>query len=819
MSWRTVPTAAAAVLPIGSASTSTATNPALPADNDLTSCVIRAFVCKKFAAKTAFKRACLARQPTAAELLAKNRQCAVKRAVGMAECCLKALYKLILEKLYKVDVDATGLPMAGAGGVDGEVGVDAKVAENHHAPPFAHVPAKSSFSEHDSIASPTTSMNSSSTAAFNFNSTPSTSISSMPPTPTLSEAADASPVTIPSSLLHSIANSTKAPANIPTDVLLCLRAHAPRVRLMATLAANDQLKVPGCPHVLRYALALVKRMLDMAARAAPAAPVEGDEDPCRVNGQVATCAGLPPSLKSPARLLLAGLMLAHASLSDKSISTVTWARVYAGSCGISAKDGDSGLNGLRGELAGLKMDALKLLEFRTWVSVEEYCLPLLNETYDVIVLGTGLTECILSGLLSVEGKKVLHIDRNDYYGGASASLNLTQLYQKYRSTPSPEKFGRDRDYNVDLIPKFAMASGEFVNILYHTDVTRYLEFRQVAGSFVFRDGKISKVPASQAEALASPLMSLLEKRNAQLFFEFIQGYDFGDSKTHQGLDLNTATMAQVYAKFNLESGTQDFIGHALALHTDDAYLNEPARDTYEKICLYMNSVARYGKSPYIYPMYGLGELPQGFARLSAIYGGTYMLSKPVDGIVYNDAGKVVGVTSEGETAKAPIVIGDPSYFPEKVKKTGRVIRAICILDHPVPGTGDADSAQIVVPQKQVGREHDIYIAAISSAHSVCAKDHFIAIVSTIATTENPEAEIQPGLDLLGTIADKFIIVDDLFEPIEDGKKDGVFISTSYDATSHFESVCQNVKSLYERISGGELKVEGKVRKVVDEEEE
>lgn len=61
----------------------------------------------------------------------------------------------------------------------------------------------------------------------------------------------------------------------------------------------------------------------------------------------------------------------------------------------------------------------------------------------VVVLGTGLTECILSGLLSVDGQKVLHIDRcvdfsaylehssdthrNDYYGGESASLNLTQV--------------------------------------------------------------------------------------------------------------------------------------------------------------------------------------------------------------------------------------------------------------------------------------------------------------------------------------------------------------------------------------------------------
>src|SRR4249919_3418058 len=51
----------------------------------------------------------------------------------------------------------------------------------------------------------------------------------------------------------------------------------------------------------------------------------------------------------------------------------------------------------------------------------------MNEEYDCIILGTGLKECILSGVLSVEGKKVLHMDRNDYYGGASASLNLNQV--------------------------------------------------------------------------------------------------------------------------------------------------------------------------------------------------------------------------------------------------------------------------------------------------------------------------------------------------------------------------------------------------------
>jgi Rab GDP dissociation inhibitor len=52
----------------------------------------------------------------------------------------------------------------------------------------------------------------------------------------------------------------------------------------------------------------------------------------------------------------------------------------------------------------------------------------------------------------------------------------------------------------------------------------------------------------------------------------------------------------------------------MALHLDDSYLEEPAYETIKKINLYGVSVLRYGKTPYIYPLYGLGDLPQAFAR-------------------------------------------------------------------------------------------------------------------------------------------------------------------------------------------------------------
>ncbi|KAF9527802.1 GDP dissociation inhibitor [Crepidotus variabilis] len=435
----------------------------------------------------------------------------------------------------------------------------------------------------------------------------------------------------------------------------------------------------------------------------------------------------------------------------------------------------------------------------------------MDEEYDVIVLGTGLTECILSGLLSVEGKKVLHMDRNDYYGGDSASLNLTQLFRKFRDNKeAPAELGRDRDYAVDLVPKFIIANGELTKILVHTDVTRYLEFKQIAGSFVFRDGKISKVPSTEMEAVKSPLMGLFEKRRAKKFFEFLQGWKDEDPTTHQGLDLDKDSMKAVYEKFGLEPGTQDFIGHAMALYLDDDYITKPARPTYDRIILYTTSMARYGKSPYIYPLYGLGELPQSFARLSAIYGGTYMLDKPIQKIVTDASGKFVGVTSNGETVKAKQVIGDPSYFLKsddgkiRVIEEGKVVRAICILKHPIPETDNSDSCQIIIPQNQVGRQHDIYIAMVSATHNVCAKDVYIAIVSTVVETSVPEKEILPGLNLLGPIHEKFVSITDLYTPTSSGEADNIFITRSYDATSHFETVVDDVQDVWKRVVGTPL---------------
>ena len=48
----------------------------------------------------------------------------------------------------------------------------------------------------------------------------------------------------------------------------------------------------------------------------------------------------------------------------------------------------------------------------------------------------------------------------------------------------------------------------------------------------------------------------------------------------------------------------------------------------------------------------------------------------------------------------------------------------------------------------------------------------------------------------------------MYEPVNDGSKDNLFISRSYDATSHFETTTDDVKDIYRRCTGEDLKVEG-----------
>ena len=82
---------------------------------------------------------------------------------------------------------------------------------------------------------------------------------------------------------------------------------------------------------------------------------------------------------------------------------------------------------------------------------------------------------------------------------------------------------------------------------------------------------------------------------------------------------------------------------------------------------------------------------------------------------------------------------------------------------------------------------------VSYSHLICASGFYVAIVSGTVETDAPEAEIQPALDLLGDILDMFVSVSTIYEPADESiAANNLWVTSSYDATSHFESASEEI---------------------------
>ena len=93
---------------------------------------------------------------------------------------------------------------------------------------------------------------------------------------------------------------------------------------------------------------------------------------------------------------------------------------------------------------------------------------------------------------------------------------------------------------------------------------------------------------------------------------------------------------------------------------------------------------------------------------------------------------------------------------------------------------------------------------VSYSHLICAKGIFVAIISAQVETENPEEEIGVAVSLLGDVLEMFVSVSDTYDPVDDGKESNLWVTKSYDATSHFEEASEEILDIYEKIVGEKL---------------
>ncbi|KAG6885790.1 hypothetical protein C0993_009896 [Termitomyces sp. T159_Od127] len=264
--------------------------------------------------------------------------------------------------------------------------------------------------------------------------------------------------------------------------------------------------------------------------------------------------------------------------------------------------------------------------------------------FDVIIIGTGLTESITAAALSKAGFKVAHIDENSYYGGNEASLSLDEVvqwadgmasspYPKYTSVSRSVQIpSQTRQYSICLSPSIIPSSGPIISSLVSSGVAKYGAFRLLERVGVYKSGIIQSVPGSKEDVFKGKDISLIDKRRLMRFLKFAAG-DFENEKEYEHADKMSFSgfLSDVFC---LKDDLHSALVFALAFCFAPT---EPAVPVLYRIRRYLRSIGKYGPSPFLIGHYGgTGEIAQGFCRASAVSGGVYILGRHITSITHSN---------------------------------------------------------------------------------------------------------------------------------------------------------------------------------------
>ncbi|KAF7354753.1 hypothetical protein MSAN_01389400 [Mycena sanguinolenta] len=291
--------------------------------------------------------------------------------------------------------------------------------------------------------------------------------------------------------------------------------------------------------------------------------------------------------------------------------------------------------------------------------------------FDIIVLGTGLTESIASAALSKAGFKVAHIDQNPYYGAGEASLSFDEFIE-WQDKPKPgfssfshseDTIAQPRAYSLSLSPSLIPSTGPLIDALVASGVSRYGGFRLIERVCVYdSSGTVKPVPGSKEDVFKSKEISLLEKRRLMRFLMFAAG-DFEDKKELEG-HADTPFPDYLKTVFSLNEEMINAIAYALAYCLSPA---DPTLPALHRMRRYLRSAGRYGASPFLVGHYGSsGEIAQGFCRTSAVSGGVYILGRDIESISSSSTSPpkhVLRLADFPDPLTCSLLISSPSYPP------------------------------------------------------------------------------------------------------------------------------------------------------------
>lgn len=363
----------------------------------------------------------------------------------------------------------------------------------------------------------------------------------------------------------------------------------------------------------------------------------------------------------------------------------------------------------------------------------------MEETYDVVVLGTSVAQSLIAALLSKQGLNVLQVDRNCFYGGQEATLSWKQLCKRF----SHEDVTEVRQWNVDLVP--LLLEEQLFAMLDTLTISQYVDYVGLQGTFIVQNSQLHSL-SQFSDWLLSPEFRML-----------LAGFDSSKAETWAGLDLQELSFAEVAAHFGLSIGeTMKNISGLRGLE-----------------------IFRHSQT-YAYLLYGASSVVEACTRLSAIYGGTVMLGQTIE--VEWEGDSVTGVRLEQGSVHCKCVVSDTAYVPAQARKRSTVARSICVLRHPV---GTVSSGLVIVPQET----HSIYITVLSATQQVCPPGYWVAVCCSEVETE---AELKPAYDVLQPIERTFF---NLADTCDARQCANLWVTQCASAAPHARDVAEEVKTI------------------------
>uniref|UniRef100_A0A6I8N4G1 Rab proteins geranylgeranyltransferase component A n=1 Tax=Ornithorhynchus anatinus TaxID=9258 RepID=A0A6I8N4G1_ORNAN len=251
---------------------------------------------------------------------------------------------------------------------------------------------------------------------------------------------------------------------------------------------------------------------------------------------------------------------------------------------------------------------------------------------------------------------------------------------------------------------------------------------------------VSKVPCSRADVFNSKQLTMVEKRMLMKFLTFCSDYEQHpeEYRAYEGRTFSDYLKTQ-----KLTPNLQHFILHSIAMTSEAA---TPTLEGLRATKNFLQCLGRYGNTPFLFPLYGQGEIPQCFCRMCAVFGGIYCLRHSVQCLVVDrESGKCKAVIDHfGQRINADYFIVEDSYLPEKScspVQYGQISRAVLITDRSVmKAESDQQISILTVPPEEAGHPAVRVIELCSSTMTCMKGTHLVHLTCTSSGTAREDLE-------------------------------------------------------------------------------